>query len=614
MKNIHQHAKSVMLIVAGFAIMSIPACKKGYFDTVPKDLVSVDIIFKDKTETEYWLATVYSKLPDPWGTAAGSARYLAAFTDELELSSPSLQATGILSPVNAINIWTNNYQGIRLANIFMANVENSQTNLLREPNGAALIQQYKGEARFLRAYFYWTLMKFYGPVVLVGDRVGDYDDNYQVPRSTWSACVDYVLSEMDSAQNLVPERHLNSTGTDDLSQTGRINKLIIDAVKSQILLYDASPLFNGNGDFANFKNKDGQVLMNLSPDVTKWNKAATASKLAIDHALTYGKKIFKATHADPFVAAFNSMRDLFLTGWNDEGIWTRAATAYAAWEQDAAPRAANGTNTNAVLSPPQELVDRYRMINGKSINETGSTYTETGFVAAAKAGFYVAGTSNMYINREPRFYNTITFNGATVPFVAKTGQNHVQYWPAGNSGNGNGSESKYPKTGYLVRKNTNPGRNLSNNAGNVVRPAMYIRLAELYLNYAEALNEFSPGHADILTYLNAVRTRGGLPALPAGLTQADMRRHIQLERQIELAFEGHRFYDVRRWKIANTPEGRQGGDFTGMNIFAGTALTDPAYYARTRTTTRVWQDKYYLFPLPQSEVNKNLVLVQTFGY
>jgi hypothetical protein len=606
--------KITILTAFAVAITVFTGCKKGYFDTVPEDLPSVDIIFRDKNETENWLASVYSFLPDPWSTTTGSARYFAAFTEELDLATPSIQASNTLSAATTVNIYNSNYQGIRMANIFMANVENSETNLLKEPNGAALIQQYKGEARFLRAYYYWSMMKLYGPVVLVGDMIGDYNDDYQAPRSSWSACVDYILAEMNAARELVPEKHVTSTGADDLSQTGRITKLIIDAVKAQVLLYDASPLYNGNPDFANFKNFDGKQLMNTTFDPTKWQQAAVASKQAIDRALSLGKKIHRTTNADPFVAAFNSYRDLFLTGWSNEGIWTRTVTAYASWETDAAPRAANGSTTNSNLTPPQEFVDRFRMINGKRIDETGSNYNPNGFTTTAKSGYYVAGTSNMYVNREPRFYNTITFNGAAVPFVAKTGQTYVQFWPGGNSGNGNGSEIRYSRTGYLVRKNTNPNRNLSNNAGNVVRPAMYIRLAELYLNYAEALNEASPGHADILIYLNDIRTRGGIPALPAGLSQAEMRKQIQLERLIELSYEGHRFYDVRRWKIANTPEGRQGGDFTGMNIFAGENLTDPAFYAKTKTSTRAWDNKFYMYPYQHWELDRNHELVQTPGY
>jgi hypothetical protein len=140
--------KNIYIIIL---LATITACKKGYFDSIPKDLVSTDIIFKDKAETENWLATVYSTLPDPWSTTAGSGRYWAAYTDELELSSPSVQASGILSPVNALNVWTTNYQAIRMANVFMANVDNSETNLLKEPNSRELIRQYKAEARFLRA-------------------------------------------------------------------------------------------------------------------------------------------------------------------------------------------------------------------------------------------------------------------------------------------------------------------------------------------------------------------------------------------------------------------------------------------------------------------------------
>lgn len=600
---------NLMLIVAAFT-----SCKKGFFDTVPKDLVSTDVVFADKTETENWLASVYSTLADPWSTTTGSARYWAGFTEELELSSPSVQASGLLSGVNAINLWTGHYQAIRMANVFMKNVDNSETNLLKEVNGKELIQQYKGEARFLRAYYYWNLMKLYGPVILMGDDPGKYNDDYQIPRNSWKECVDYVLAEMDSAYNMVPDRYLVAGGTEDATQAGRINKLVIDAVKSQVLLFDASPLYNGNPDFANYKNGDGKQLMNTTYDAGKWAKAAAAAKLAIDHAKANGKSIFKVTNADPFVAAFNSYRDLFLTGWSTEGIWTRAVTAYQTWENDAAPRAVNGTAFNAALSVPQEMVDKFRMINGKAIDEAGSNYNAAGFTAIAKSGYYVAGTSNMYVNREPRFYNTITFNGAAIPFVAKSGQTYVQFWPSGNSGNANGSEIKFPRTGYLVRKHTNPSRNLSNNAGNVVRPAMYIRLAELYLNYAEALNEADPGNADILVYLNAIRTRGGIPALASGLSQADMRKQIQMEKCIEMAYEGCRFFDLRRWKIAGMPEGRQGGDFTGMDVFNGNSLTDPAFYVKTRTSTRTWDDKYYIFPVPQSELNKNFAMVQAPGY
>jgi hypothetical protein len=593
----------LLLVVAG-------GCKKGYFDSIPKDLVSTDVIFKDKTETENWLASVYNTLVDPWSTTTGSGRYWAGFTDELELASASAQASGILSPVNGINIWTSNYQGIRMANIFMANIENSETNLLKEPNGDKLIVQYKGEARFLRAYYYWTMMKLYGPVILVGDEVSRYDNDFQLPRNSWKECIDYILAEFAEARKMVPEKHLTAGGTEDATQTGRINTLVIDAVKSQVLLFDASPLYNGNPDYADYKNDDGKQLMNTAYDANKWSIAAEAAKEAIDRAIANGKNLFTSPNNDPFT----SYRELFLTGWSTEGIWTRAVTAYTAWENDAAPRAANGTAFNASLSVPQDFVDKFRMINGKNINETGSNYNANGFTTTARTGYYVAGTSNMYVNREPRFYNTITFNGSNVPFVAKTGMTHVQFWPSGNSGNANGSEPKFPRTGYLVRKHTNPARNQSNNSGNVVRPAMYIRLGELYLNYAEALNESKPGHVDILTYLNFIRKRGGIPVLTGAFTQDEMRKLIQTERCIEMAYEGNRFFDIRRWKIANTPEGRQGGDFYGMNVFAGNSLTDPDFYAKTRTSTRNWENKYYIFPVPQSELNKNYAMVQAPGY
>ncbi|HMR19735.1 MAG TPA: RagB/SusD family nutrient uptake outer membrane protein, partial [Sphingobacterium sp.] len=169
-------------------------------------------------------------------------------------------------------------------------------------------------------------------------------------------------------------------------------------------------------------------------------------------------------------------------------------------------------------------------------------------------------------------------------------------------------------TGYTTRKNIHPTFSRTPAADGPGRPAMYIRLAELYLSYAEALNESNPTHGDVLTYLNAVRTRAGLPAL-SGLSQDQMREQIRRERQIELAFEGHRYFDVRRWKVADRPGYYQGGEYHGMDITKGSTLSDPAFHTRVVAVRRArWNSRFYFLPFLQSEMDRNKELVQLPGY
>src|SRR5690606_8782759 len=170
----------------------------------------------------------------------------------------------------------------------------------------------------------------------------------------------------------------------------------------------------------------------------------------------------------------------------------------------------------------------------ESQNYNEQYYTET------KTSYFVSGTNEMFTNREARFYAYITFNGSVNPGAFKSGQNRVEFFNTGTSGK-SGSPRDWPKTGYTARKNVHPTFSV-NPSVTVSRPAMLIRLAELYLNYAEALNEASPGNQDVLKYLNKVRVRAGLPELAQGLSQSELREEIRLERRIELAFEGHRYF------------------------------------------------------------------------
>ncbi|PTT03183.1 RagB/SusD family nutrient uptake outer membrane protein [Pedobacter sp. HMWF019] len=607
--------KLTVLTALCLVLLLPTSCKKGFFDAVPDNLVTVDGVFQNRAQTEKWLTGLYASIPDPWDMPYN---YTSAITcDEMDASNwtnPALNSGAINADANPSgqNAY---YEKIRLCTIFLENVDHNE-EIKALVNGADLIKQYKGEAQFLRAYYYWLLMKQVGPVVISPLKSATPEDNFQIPRSSWDECVAFVLAQITEAENNLPlNNYITGSTTDlDVTKAGRINKIIVGAVRSQILLYHASPLFNGNTELSDFRNLDGKQLFNQTYNAARWKNAADAAKAAIDLAEANGKSLYKATDANPFKAAFLSCRDLFWNGWKAEGIWLRSSTAISgSWEASAAPRSTQGTAYNG-LGVVQSLVDDFRMADGSNIN-SNAAYKENTYTSTA-TDYYVAGTNTMYTNREPRFYADVTFNGAVNPGIAKTGANNarVEFFNSGTSGKA-GAPRDWPKTGYTARKNIHPTFSMSPSV-TVTRPAMLIRLAELYLNYAEALNESDPGNSDVLKYLNLVRSRAGLPALTSDLGQSDLRTQIRLERRIELCYEGgHRFYDVRRWKIPNQAGSNQGGAFYGMNMDAGTSLSDPNFHVRTVAFTRAaWQRKFYFLPYGQNEMDRNKQLVQFPGY
>ena len=205
----------------------------------------------------------------------------------------------------------------------------------------------------------------------------------------------------------------------------------------------------------------------------------------------------------------------------------------------------------------------------------------------------------MYVNREPRFYASINFNGSMWR------GRRIEFFHDGQDGLGR-STVDYAITGYLMKKTSSPDANLIENRA-YTTTWIYFRLAELYLNYAEALNEYSGPVEDVYRYVNAIRNRAGLPDLPKNLSKEEMREKIWHERRIELAFETHRYFDCHRWKIAEETDNKE---IHGMNIHAGTSFTDPAFYKRIPVEKRVFEKKHYLFPMLQSEIDKNPSLVQ----
>lgn len=607
-----KYKKIKIALLIATSTISLNSCNDKFFDAQPDNLLNIETIFSNRAQTENYWGGLYAPIPDIWDQPY--TFFYSSITDEMDISNwqEFPVNSGALSADNVNANYINYYTKIRQCQIFIDNVDKCKELLLAE-DGATLVKQYKAEAKFLSAYYYWLMMKMLGPVVIMPTNAADAaGNNYQIPRSSWDECVEFVLNQINEAEADLPVEHYQTETTVDGTKLGRINKMVAEAVKSEITLFDASPLYNGNTDMSNWRNLDGKQLLNPNYEANRWQKAATQAKAAIDLAEANGKGLYKVEKkgADAFENAYLSTRDVFWDGYQKEGVWLRPYTYREGWERSAAPRAVVGTPYNG-LAVIQELVDDFRMKDGDNINKS-ATYNENTYVTEGSK-YYVAGTNKMYTDREPRFYSYITFNGSMIPGVAKSGQSRVEFYATGNSGK-NGAPRDWPKTGYTARKNLHPGYGF--NPSTVTnRAAMLIRLSELYLNYAEALNESQPNHPDILIYLNKIRTRAGLPAIIESLSQSKMREEIRLERRIELCFEGKRYFDVRRWKVADQEGYYQGGIYHGMDMNKGTTLSAPDFHKRVPSVRRAdWNNKNYFMPWHQTEMDRNKQLVQIPGY
>jgi hypothetical protein len=606
------------------AVLLFAACE-DYLDKLPEEDMTVEQAFSNYSHAKRLLAGAYMHLPKEinWMVAlqnASERNPWVAASDEMEIAyegaASHLINSGSVSPENSHNIcpvWNECFMGVRKANIFIENVDKiplvlAGTESLSDVFTEQERNEWKGEAYMLRAMMYLELIKVYGPVPILPNSLPTDADYNDIRRAPIQECIQFVVDDCDRAAALLPMRY--KKGTEESLKLGRFTKGAALALKSRILLYAASKLYNGDPDYAGFEDNEGVRLFPQTEDPGKWAIAAAAAKECIDSCETAGHRLYRGEKP----GFIDNYRDIFLELYNDEWIYWRMLKLWTHFDRCSTPLSLSGFS---ILNPTQELVDAFQMENGTTpitgyqadgatpIINPASGYVETGYVSTAKDGYWRAGVRNMYVNREPRFYAIINFAGR------QWRSSTCQFWNTGADGFSRHAISDYCKTGYLNIKYVNPSVQFPAYAGETEKCWVFFRLAEIYLNYAEAINE-AEGPAKAYEYVNRIRERAELPYLPSGLTKDQMREAIRHERRIELAFETHRYFDVRRWKIAEQTDNKP---IHGMNITKGTRLNDDEFYQRVVADPRSFEKKNYFFPIPYAEISKsNHNLVQNQGY
>ena len=407
------------------------------------------------------------------------------------------------------------------------------------------------------------------------------------------------------------------------------------AIKSRLLLYAASDFYNRDRTlelYKNFKDKDGNYLFDYTDEgrIERWQKAADAAKDVID---THRFQLYRAeSTGNVAVDAYNSYREAVQVDWNVENIFAVKDGGWNYHERCVTPQCVN-TGCYGGFGPTQQMVDAYFMNDGrlpiigyepadsegnvKAIPNPASNYSEEGFCENGNEDMgYGAGTFNMYVNREPRFYASIAYDNAR--WISNNWSNTVRFYFDGNAGlKTDGTRRNVSLTGYLAIKLLSEKYNgQTAPANSAARNYVYFRYAEILLNYVEALNEidFNANQSEIFTYINDIRSRAGIPGYGSGADQIqvsgqdEMRDLIRAERRVELAFEGHRYFDCKRWLLS---EETDGGSFYGMNVYQG---ADNGFYNRVEFEIRSFLPKNYLWPIDVNETYKNQKLVQNPGW
>lgn len=576
-----------ILFISGIWLLG--SCQsKDFLDETQTTDLDETVVFADSTYTTAFLTDIYSSIGFAsdfdrfndgafWATPSGGLQTACDEAEPRQLSTITTDiqfATGTVNPV-IINddSWNKPYANIRKVNQLLKHLPEAPLTEGRK-------KIYAAEARFLRAWYYFMLLEHYGGIPLIGDKIFNYGDKISSVRNTYEDCVNYIVSECDAAEKDLPNQPSGR-------ERGRAGAGVCKALKARVLLYAASPLYNGS----NFAPESHKALLGYPVfDKERWRLAMEAAQAVI------GMGIYSLYVDNDEEPGRGFYRQFIPSDWPAQGAYSGVIL-----EKKANP----GRGREQLFQPPsrggggggwvyQELVDAFDMNNGKPITDPTSGYDP----------------NNPYANRDPRLRNSVVYDQATLR-NGPTENVPINIFLGNYNGIPSGQDAVHTgtPTGYYINKMLHR-QCAANYFIDVNQARPLIRYAEVLLNYAEAKNEYSGPSAEIYGALEAIRECAGMNPfnLPAGLSKDEMREVIRHERRIELAFEGFRFWDVRRWMIAEETENKT---MTGMEVIRdGNNVT----YNRFNVRKHIFRKATYFWPIPYKEVAKSPELIQNPYY
>lgn len=623
-----KNAKIILGLVAASLVFA-SSCKRG-LNTKPLDKISSEATWADGPLSEAFIFNVYSFL----GYGGFEEQALAAYTDEAMFTHAGRNINtfteGTETPSNGAWVsdtynWDRMYYAIREANVAINRLPTSTFD------DKVLRDKLLGEAYFLRAYYYQQLVRFYGGVPLIKRPYG-LNEDYTIARNTYEECVNSIVSDLDSAALLLDGKS---------TVPGRTSKLAAMALKSRVLLYAASDLHDG--PTAKAKSPALSAYSNIElvayaggDRQARWQAAKAAAKAVLDAGQGY-----KLDLIAPATAAEGTKNYLSIAMGGQSAVGDPSAAVELIFQRTHTPlytqednwplggihyginNGPNGYHNWAGNTPIQQLVDDYEMMDGSKFDWNNSVEK-----------------ADPYVNRDPRFYATILYDGADwkprpndVKGLDQANQIQTGYYDDGAGGVVNGVDTRESpvenwngsRTHYYTRKFIDANPALADNQSSAqVIPWPFIRYTEIVLNYVEAC--LALGEEDeARTWLNKIRFRAGMPAITDAGT--DLVNRYRNERRIELAYEEHRYHDARRWMIPAETLGR------GIKVIKVTATLKPGKSAlvpyrhdktvydytytvvdNTENERRKWDDKMYYRPITRDEMNRNDKLIQNPGY
>ena len=638
--------------------LTFTSCEQDYLDVVPDNIATIDLAFNTRSTAENFLSTCYSYIPEHahveqnFSLLAGDEVWYYAENDFYMNNETSFRvAKGMQNSSSPyLNYWEGGrgaphslFNALRDCNIFLENLV--EVPGLEEDERVRWLD----EVKILKAFYHFWLMQMYGPIPIV-----DTNIPVSAPSSETNvhrASIDEVVSYLTELINQVIEAD-NLPGLINYVYTeqGRITMPIAKALKAKILMLSASPIYNGNTDFSSLIDNQGNSLVSQSYDPQKWILAKDALLDAIESAEANGHSLYQFNQQIPINGGVNeqitqelSLRAAITEPFNPEIIWAFSADWTGELQQWCQPR---WTSDHAALfgftkkshAPTLNMAETFYSRNGVPIDEDlsweyGNRFdvVQTPILDADNQNyheFYIEDnytTAKLHTFREPRFYSTLGFDGGKWFSLETENINFIPHLNAkAGAPSGKQGFEIYSITGYFAKKLVHY-ENIISLEGSTIKGYSFpiIRLSDLYLMYAEASNETKAApDSEVYEYIQKVRDRAGLDdggdlvstwqmhsANPSKPTTKDgMRSIIHQERMIELALEGHRYWDIRRWKLAGEYFSKP---IRGWNIFK----TDvEGFYEVENIFYRNYLTKDYLWPISQTELLRNPNLIQNPGW